>query len=422
MPSPRFSYALVTWNLVGLTAFDFPCDLASYYADHPCWLAFTILVGAVAAGRNSTFRYLTGSLEAAPETGQLHIQAYGELHHSTHFTKQQWQRAFGDGIYDASSESLPFIHTDSDPEHHISSEALRVLRDAKPQSANIVGVRAEGGGRERARDYCGLEQRSRETGQMVAKDGHILGPVHGGRWASTGGVGSRSKWLDVKEQVKQHGVGEELLEAHPDVFFRCQTGLRAAEAIFRRKREEKEFQEGKDQHQRNTILCLGLPRTGKTSSVFNFCRDGQHGSPFRLTSAMAHWFDGYHQQHVILIDGTLALGYPWLTVFSLSDLTSAWLPAGHLQGMGDPYPFRVQVKGDTVTLKHSFLFITTNKLTEDEFVYMYNSVDPLVAQSIQERITSVYLFSKNEQPKLLRGIDYDLSVPCLDVMDLTGDE
>ena len=90
-------------------------------------------------------------------------------------------------------------------------------------------------------------------------------------------------------------------------------------------------------------VIVGPTGTGKSSWCAKYLKD-----PFWKTRG--EWWDGYHNQGVVIIDEF----YGWIKY----DETLRLL---------DRYPYRVQIKGGYVQFNSKMIFITSNKMPEEWF-------------------------------------------------------
>lgn len=213
------------------------------------------------------------------------------------------------------------------------------------------------GTREQARDYC----RKEDTRQA--------GPWEVGNWSS-GGSGSRTDLTGVVDACKT-GSLKRVAEEHPDAILRYSKGIQLLCRLHAPARADPP----------TVTLLYGLTGLGKTHFVNSRWPIG----PVTFKKAPdTRWFDGYYAQDVLLLD-------------DFSGASSKMSLAYVLQLL-DRYPFDIEIKGDTVPLLATKIFITTNIHPSNWFKWNGRKIQyPALAR----RFHHVIGFSDDRVPHLL---------------------
>ncbi len=218
------------------------------------------------------------------------------------------------------------------------------------------------GTREQARNYC----------IDVDKAGECLAePQEIGQWNNRG-QGNRTDCDAIARLAMNTNNVIEIMESNPGLFMRHHRGIEKIMYYTMPKRTRPP----------QVILHYGPTRTGKTFSCF---RD--YPSLYKK-SPDTRWFDGYHDEEVLLMDDFV--GAP--NKMSLSYL---------LQFL-DQYPFQVEVKGGYKPLLSTTIVLTTN--IHPSLWYDYNNRMTQYA-ALAARFHEVWYFKGKDEAPLFLNMD-----------------
>lgn len=153
--------------------------------------------------------------------------------------------------------------------------------------------------------------------------------------------GQRSDLLAIREALNSGNTLADVADQYFGTFIRYHAGLRSYVSLRGPVRSVKTRVE----------VHHGVPGAGKSHYARSKCDDAGIGNWYwmsRPADGQAAWWDG--------ID-------PHVKVIVLDDFTG-WLPFTFMLQLCDAYPFRVQVKGSSVSVAPDLLVITSNVMPE----------------------------------------------------------
>lgn len=261
------------------------------------------------------FRFITGQMELAPTTGQEHWQLFLQLKSPQRMSKVK-------KILDCE-----WAH-------------------CEPKVANSTV--------EQCVAYCTKEETRKPDTERI-----LIGEC-------CHSSGSRTDLVELRNSLKRGASEIEILESHPEEFFKYSRGIERARQIYMR---EASLESRPDL--RVTVLW-GDPGSGKTRYVYDHFG---FKDVFTLTQDKDLWWDGYTGQSVVMLDDFYG-----------------WIMWGELLTILDIYPHRVKIKGGFSYLNCKHIYITSNR----PWYKWYEEKDGRNFTALSRRIHMIYRFKDGE--------------------------
>ncbi len=193
------------------------------------------------------FNVSVGQIERCPESGRLHLQAYGETH--------------------------------------------AVTRDCLSRKLPRASLRRRHGSRFQAITYC-IKNNTRIMGDVFwYPNKESFGDLNGNQ-------GKRTDIVEFLDVMGEQGI-DAAMEEHPEAFVRYHKG-------FERLNDRRLYLAAQRDCPRDVFVLWGDPGTGKTRAVFEhaklkYGRDG-YEDVFRVPLGSTEWWNNYLNQPIILLD------------------------------------------------------------------------------------------------------------------------
>lgn len=191
--------------------------------------------------------------------------------------------------------------------------------------------------------YCKKEDTRMKEG--ILADGATFTAPEAGFWEK-GEQPEKGRRTDLENVARMISVDkkklEEVAELEPSYYVRYHKGLQALQSIIQKHRTEMPA----------VIWLWGKAGVGKTRYPID-----KHGIDNCYIKTLKGWWDGYNQQDVIIID----------------DFTPTDWDFRDLLRLTDRYPYTAQIKGGTVKINSSFIYITCEYHPEQ----VYRNVDSI---------------------------------------------
>lgn len=170
---------------------------------------------------------------------------------------------------------------------------------------------------EEAKAYC-CKSESRDIDALF---------IEFGKMQKTG-QGNRSDIIDLCERIKNNGIIEDF------EYFKYSKNITDLKAIMNQTKTN-EFRIV------STCVIIGVPECGKTSLIYK-----KHGfeNCYKLDMSSSEcWFDGYHQESILIIDDFYG-----------------WIKYGQLLNILDGFPLKLQIKHNHTYANWTKVYITSN--------------------------------------------------------------
>lgn len=194
------------------------------------------------------------------------------------------------------------------------------------------------------------------------EDTRMAGPYHMGTISL--GQGERTDIKSAINSLREGASPLEILDRHPEVFFKYQKGLAAAQLLLSKKRDSSRPKE--------VWYLYGPPGVGKS-----FLASKMAPLAFRK-QPNTKWWDGYAGETDVIFD----------------DLTAGWFSWANLMQVLDRYATSVEQKGASLQLLADRIIITSNKrpweLYQDKEGHCKHPI-----QALLRRITNYLEFAED---------------------------
>lgn len=217
-------------------------------------------------------------------------------------------------------------------------------------------VEARRGSHEEAKDYCCKEE-TRVRGPFEFGDDSTIPRK----------PGERSDLSSVRDALCSGASLADIADSHFGTFVKYHSGLRAYIAL---RGPSRDFKSRVEVH-------WGIPGSGKSHYCREKCNDAGVGNWYwmsRPADGQAAWWCGINPHaKVIIIDDFYG-----------------WLPYSFMLQLCDQYPFRVQVKGSSVSIAPELIVITSNAHPRDWYPKV--SIDRM--EALMRRIELVQEYTR----------------------------
>lgn len=179
------------------------------------------------------------------------------------------------------------------------------------------------------------------------------------------GQGARNDILEIHDKVKRKRPLDEIVNDHPETFYKYHRGIERAISI---------FDEAPIKRDMDIVLLFGDSGTGKTTKAEMYAAMyGDYHFVEQPTGQL--WFDGYKGQPSIIIDEF-----------------KGWIQPTMLNRYLDSRRVRLPIKGSSVFAQYTHVFITSNYPPEE----WWSDKVIWCKKALFRRITHIYEFRGND--------------------------
>lgn len=193
----------------------------------------------------------------------------------------------------------------------------------------------------------------------------VMGPFEFGSY-SKDRQGTRTDLKPLVNMAKEGAAPSKIARKHPEEYIKFHKGVeKLCDAYAERIAQNWTVKERKETLK--VYVIWGAPGTGKTRRVYE-SHSAREIYSLRRPNGNSLWFDGYHNQKVLLIDEF-----------------KGWIPFQQLLKLLDIYPIQVDKKGSTCWNNWEIVYICSNK-SPDEW---YPNISKYEKKALHRRFTVV---------------------------------